>query len=409
MKKKNLLVLGASGGVANAFLHHLVEYRNIFGKLILVDRNSKILKDRYIDHRNLNYVFIKREIRVPEQEKEYHRLLKKYRIDIVLDITDMDTIGIMESTNNAGVSYVNTALCDRKMDVHEIMFDIYPRKESLNRAPHILCAGMNPGNVNMWVRYGMERFGIPKSITHFEYDTSKVAKKWHPMMTWSVNEFLQEAVRDPTGVSMGRRKIKLMLPNALENRESMEKILKPIMKLRKYPEGMTVLHEENLSISYKHDIPSKFIYAVNPRTMDRLVEIYEKKISVSMKDMEIVDNRCEILDGADSIGVLLEYPDKAIYYFNTIPNVAVIGTNATYTQVVIGIFSALFTLLVDKLKPGAYFVEDLYDTHFKYFMFDNMRVQEFVFSRKGRKLSLKTYNPCIRMRRKKHFEHMYVI
>ena len=71
------------------------------------------------------------------------------------------------------------------------------------------------------------------------------------MMTWSIHEFLVESVRDPSGIVLGRKKVKKLLPNALENRKSMKSILEPIMKLNEYPHGLTVLHEENLSVSFK--------------------------------------------------------------------------------------------------------------------------------------------------------------
>ncbi len=401
------MVIGASGGVANAFLHHLSNYRGLFRKVILVDKNDKVLRDTYLNHTLLDYTFVKKKIELPPKEHEYLALLKKYNIDIVLDITDMNSIEILEATNKAGVSYINTAMNDEKKTVTELILDVLPRKDKINKAAHILCTGMNPGVVNMWVRYGIEKFGVPKQVIHFEYDTSKIAKKWHPMMTWSIHEFLVESVRDPSGVSLGRGKIKKLLPNALENRESMNTILSPIMKLDKYPLGLTVLHEENISISQKYDIPSKFIYAVNPKTMQNLIDIYEKKKNVTKGDLELGDNTTEILDGADSIGVILDYKDKLVYYFNTYPNVAVIGTNATYTQVIIGIFSALFTLLIDNLPRGVYFVEDLYHTHFKYFMFDNMRVQEYVFNKKPK--ALVHYNPMVKLKRMDRFEHLYII
>jgi len=408
-KKPNLLVAGASGGVANAFLHHLSDYRGLFDKVILLDKRNDVLRDTFLDHKLLDYSFIKKEIKLPKKEKEYIDILKKHKVDIVLDITDMNSVEIIEATNKASVSYINTAMNDEKKIVTELLFDIYPRKEKLNNAPHILCTGMNPGNVNMWARYGIEKFGVPKQIIHFEYDTSRVAKKWCPMMTWSIHEFLVESVRDPSGVMLGRGKTKKLLPNALENRESMKSILFPIMKLKQYPQGLTVLHEENLSISFKYDIPSKFIYAVNPKTMSVLTEIYERKGNVTKKDLELGDNTNDILDGADSIGVILDYPDKKVYYFNTVPNVAIIGTNATYTQVIVGIFAAIFSLLFDNLKPKIYFVEDLYDSHFRYFMFDNMRIQEFVFKKKNGRLKLKNYNPMVRIRRKNRFDHLYII
>ena len=407
--RPNLLVLGASGGVANAFLHHLNNYRRLFNKVFLLDKNNKVLRDSFIDHKILDYKFIHKKIMLPQRKGEYLSMLKRFKIDIVLDITDMDSLEIIDATNKAGVSYINTAMNDEKKTVSELIFDIYPRKKDIRKAPHILCTGMNPGIVNMWVRYGIEKFGLPKQLIHFEFDTSKIAKKWHPMMTWSIHEFIAESVRDPSGIALGRGIVKQVFPNALENRENMKWILKPIMKLEKYPHGLTVLHEENLSISYKYDIPSKFIYAINPTTMSNLIGVYEKKGIVTEKDLELGDNTREILDGSDSIGVILDYPEKKVYYFNTIPNVAVIGTNATYTQVVIGIFAALFTLLFNKLNPGVYFVEDLYDTYFMHFMFDNMRVQEFVFKKEKGHLKFLSYNPKVNPRRNRRLEHLYII
>lgn len=409
IKKNNLLILGASGGVANAFLHHLSDYRNLFGKLILLDKNNKVLKDKFIDHKLLNYKFINKKIEVPDKEKEYLNLLKKEKIDIVLDLTNINTIELLEATNKARISYINTAMNNDKKTNADLIFDIYPRKNKINKAPHILCSGMNPGVVNMWVRYGIEKFGVPKEIVHFEYDTSRMIKKWHDMITWSVHEFLVETVRDPSAVVLGRRKIRSLLPNALERRTNMTSILKPIMKLDYYPDGMNVLHEENLTMGYKYDIPSKFIYAVHPKTMEDMKRIYEKKGNVLRKDLLRCENTCQEMEGADNIGVFLDYPDKRIYYFNSIPNVSVIGTNATYTQVVIGAFSALFTLVFDKVKPGTYFVEDLYNTYYKSFLFDNMRVEEYLFKKTERGLKLTKYNPMVKIKRNGHFNHLYII
>ncbi|MFA4946468.1 MAG: saccharopine dehydrogenase NADP-binding domain-containing protein [Candidatus Micrarchaeia archaeon] len=403
------MVLGASGGVANAFLHHMSLYRKLFHRFVLVDKNDKVLRDRYIDHAAIDYVFVHKHIKIPEKEHEYLALLKKYKITLVLDLTDMNSMEILEATDKAGVSYVNTAMNDDTKTVKELIFEIYPRKKEFNRAPHILCTGMNPGVVNMWVRYGIERFGVPKSIVHFEYDTSTPSRVWRSMMTWSIHEFLVESVRDPSGVALGRRAVKTLYPNALENREDMTSILGPVMKLDKYPQGLTVLHEENLSISYKYDIPSKFIYAVNPRTMEHLLRIYTKKKNVLRRDLEMGDNTQTVLDGSDTIGVLLEYPDKKVYYLNSIPNGAIIGTNATYTQVAIGVFAAVFTLLYDDLPPGAHFVEDLFDYHFKFFMFDNMRVQEFVFRKGISGWRMAKYAPMVSLNRRDRFEHWYIV
>jgi homospermidine synthase len=407
-KKANLLVLGASGGVANCFLHYLVHHRDFFDHVVLLDKRKNILTDPYIDHDRLAYTFLQKKLDLRENADEYLQILKDHAIDIVLDITDYESVPLLEATNIVGVSYINTAMNDDKRTVSELVFDIYARKHTLDKAPHILCTGMNPGVVNMLVRCGIEKYGRPLEIVHFEYDTSKVAKQWHPMMTWSVHEFLVEAVRDPSGIVLGRDKVKILYPNALENRKNMRSILQPIMKLDKYPFGFEVLHEENLTIAQKYDIPSKFIYAVNMKTMNNLIRLYEKNKNVTKKQLMLGDNTTEILDGADSIGVMLEYPERRVYYFNTVPNVAIIGTNATYSQVVIGIFAALFTLLFDPPERGAHFVEDLYDSEFRYHLFDNMRIQEFMFGKTKSGLRLKYYNPEIKIKRRDQHNHLFI-
>ena len=188
-KKINLLILGASGGVAHAVLQYLVHHRNFFNQLVLVDKKTNILKNPYLDHASLKYIFIHEEIDVLKKEKEYKNILKKYDISLVVDLTDADSLPLFDATEKAGVSYVNTALNDEKKTVSQLVFDILSRKGKSHKAASIFCAGMNPGNVNMWVRYGIEKFGVPKEIIHFESDTSHLVKEQYPSITWSLHEF----------------------------------------------------------------------------------------------------------------------------------------------------------------------------------------------------------------------------
>lgn len=407
-KRPDFLNIGASGGVANAFLQKFLPHRHLFDRLVLLDKDKKILSNSYLDHKRLNYIFLQKELKLPEKEKEYLEILKEYRIDIVLDLTDADSLPLLEATDKAGVSYLNTSLNAEKKTVSDLVFEVLAKKNKFKHAVHILCCGMNPGIVNMWVRYEIEKFSLPKEIIHFEYDSSRIAKKWQPMITWSPKEFLVETVRDPSGIMLGKNKLKKLLPNALSHRVEMKTILQPIFKLIKhpfrrvpYPSGFTVLHEENITLSQKYDVPSKFIYALDKRTMDYLVKTYRQKGKVTEKDLLVGDNVKFPLEGSDNIGVILEYEDRRIYYFTYLSNSAVMRTNATYTQVVIGIFAALFTLLFEWMQPGIYFVEDLYDTYYPSYMFENMRVQEFVFKKKKNNLELVSYLPEIRFPRKK--------
>ncbi|MBI2666455.1 saccharopine dehydrogenase NADP-binding domain-containing protein [Candidatus Woesearchaeota archaeon] len=415
-KKTNLLILGASGGVAHAVLQYLVHHRNFFNRLILLDKKDEVVKNPYLDHATLHYTFIHEEINILKKEKTYRNILKKYEISLVLDLTDADSLPLFEATEKCGVSYINTALNDEKKTVSQLVFDVLSRKNKKHNAASIFCAGMNPGNVNMWVRQGIEKFGIPKEIIHFEYDTSHLVREQHPSITWSLHEFLVESTRDPGGKMLGRDKVKMLFPNALENRKNMKFIASPVLRFDQYPEGFQILHEENVSIAQKYDVPSQFLYAIHPQTMKSLLELYAKNKKIIKKDLLLGDNQNRTIEGADCIGVALDYPKKRVYYLNTASNGIVIGTNATYLQVAVGVFSALFTLIFDNLSPGVYFVEDLFNTHYKYYMFDNLRVQEFVFMKdaqnikdtKEKKLTLASYNPEIKLKRKNRFEHLFI-
>lgn len=260
----------------------------------------------------------------------------------------------------------------------------------------------------MWARYGIEKFGVPKEIILFEYDTARIAEKWKPMITWSKKQFLEEVVTDPSSIMLGRFKEKELLPNSLKNRVNLKSILEPIMQLKKYPDGFIVCHEETSSLAQKYNIPTRYIYAINIQMMETLIKLYEKQGTVHASDLILGDNTEHALDGSDNIGMLLEYSDKKVYYFNTIPNISVVGTNATYTQVVYGVLAALFTLVFDNLKPGTYFVEDLYDTHYKNFLFDNMRVKEYIFKKRLNKLKLVKYAPEIKVKKMNNFKSFYM-
>ena len=51
-----------------------------------------------------------------------------------------------------------------------------------------------------------------------------------------------------------------------------------------------------------------------------------------------------------------------------------VGTNATCTQVAVGVYAAPITLLRERLRPRIYFATDLYDTIYPHVLFSNQRV-----------------------------------
>lgn len=373
----NLLVLGASGHVAQAFLRRLGGRRDQFGALLLLDRNERVLSNRFLEHARLRYRFMRRQLRFPQDKADYIQLLRRHKIGIVLDLTDMDTMPVFTATDAAGTSYVNTALNQPEVGVEQMVAAIHPTRQRPRRAPHFISSGMNPGAVNIWVTHGVRHYGVPRDIIHFEYDTSTPASGWRPMITWSRREFLTETVWEPTGLVENGR-VKIFATNAVQNRQDLRPIMQPVCPLPDYPRGFLVLHEENVKLGASLGVSSKYIYALHPRTMGYIERRWHRHGTVLIGDLEIGDNTTLPLVGSDTIGVCLQYPRKRVYYLHSLSNQAVVGANATCAQVAVGVYAALFTLLSTRLAPRVYFASELYETIYPHVLFSNQRVEHFV-------------------------------
>lgn len=394
-RRPNLLIAGASGHVAQAFLQRLERRRTDFGRLVLLDPEEGVLRDRHLDHERLDYEFVRCRLSFPEATAHYHELLRRHEIDIVLDVTDLDTMPILTATDAAGVSYVNTALNDGKRGVAEVVAALHPTREQERGAAHIISSGMNPGVVNIWVWDGYQRYGAPDEIVHFEYDTSVPVAGWRPMITWSRQEFLSETVWEPTGlVEEGR--LRMFSANALERREDLRPIMEPVARLSSYPRGLLVLHEENVKLGQKLGASSRYLYAIHPKTMEHLGRLWRERGKVEINDLELGDNTSVPLTGSDTIGVRLDYPDKRVYYLHSLANSAVRGTNATCAQVAVGVDAAMTTLLAERLSPRIYFASDLYGTAYREVVFGGLHVEHTVFEKAAGALVLERHVPAMR-------------
>ena len=209
---------------------------------------------------------------------------------------------------------------------------------------------MNPGVVNIWVWHGVRRYGKPRAIVHFEYDTSMAADGWRPVITWSRKEFLSEVAWDPTGMVVEGKPVMLRTP-ALQHREDIA-TLKPVLPLPSYPHGFLVLHEENLTFGRVFGASSKFVYAVHPKTMAYLTRRWRRRGHLPISDLDRRQHP-DPVDGDYTVGVCLGYPRRPVYYLHSIANSGVVGTSATCTQVAVCVFAALFTLLHDPSRPAS--------------------------------------------------------
>jgi hypothetical protein len=377
--------------VAQAFLRRLGGRRDQFGRLVLLDRSEHVLKDRFLEHGRLRYEFVRHRLRWPD-DGGYREVLRRYEADVVLDLTDMDTLPVLAATDQAGISYVNTALNDANCGVQEMVAAVHPTRNQPRRAPHIISSGMNPGAVNVWVSHGVERYGVPREIVHFEYDTSMATDGWRPLITWSRREFLTETVWEPTGL-VADGAVETLRPNALAHQEDLRPVMGPVVPLASYPRGFLVLHEENVKLGTALGVTSKYLYAIHRRTMAYMVRRWRESGHVRIGDLEVGDNTTVPLTGSDTIRVCLEYPVRRVYYLHSLANSAVVGTNATCTQVAVGVYAALITLLHEQLPPRVYFATDLYETIYPHVLFSNQRVEHFVFENRGRTWELRTHVP----------------
>ena len=377
--KRNVLVIGACGGVGRAFLRILLGECGGLGKLVLVDKKEPWADDGSVSFRERNGEFIKASVDVDKGREEYLRLLRTYRIDIVIDLSINETRAMLAASDRAGVSYINTGVANRPDEnFSEVVLDLVHRQTESWNAPHVLCSGMNPGVVNMWVRRAIATSGVPKNIVHFEYDTGEPVAGGMPIIAWSRETLLDEIVNDPAGYVVGRNKIKFVPPNPLKNRVSMEEVLRRIMNLPVYPRGFLLLHEENITLGQKYDVPSRFLFSLKTETMDYLEKVYDRKKEIPLDTLALGDNGKIPLKGEATVGVCLEYENSREYFFNTTPQGDVPGVSGSCRQVAAGLHAAFRTVVEDPLEKRVYFVEDLLGTTCERLMLNNLPMQHVV-------------------------------
>jgi hypothetical protein len=368
IEKKNLLIIGASGGVAGALLKLLAPDRERFGAITLVDRCDRLLADPLLSPAALRAEFVQGAVDAVTAPADYRSLLTSRDIDIVIDLSVNETRPMLAETDAAGVCYLNTGIANRiGEDFAGVVFDLIGRKTAGWKRPHILCAGMNPGIVNLWVQQGIQRHGLPLRITHFEYDDGRPRGAWRPVITWSRETFIDEITNDPAGFMEGRDRLRRLYPNPLKNRMPMDDILSPILPTAVYPRGFLLLHEENLTIAQRHDLPSRFLFANDMRTMDHLAACYDRG-TLTLDALFLGDNRDLDVRGGALIGVRLEYEDRWVYRYNRTDHAAMPGSSGSCLQVAAGLRAALLVLAAedpkDRLTEGLFFCEDLCETSF---------------------------------------------
>jgi homospermidine synthase len=380
LNKKNLLILGASGGVAHAFLSIFPKYRNFFDKVVLLDKDDKVINSLYIDHKNIDYFFVKENLNECNIKFIIENLKLKYSISIVLDLTDYNTIPILSVVDSLGMAYLNCSLNLEDPSMINFVEDSKRLFNQFRRNTHILSLGMNPGIIHHLIAKGIVEYGLPTEFIEIEYDSSiptKETKK--PFITWSKKQFLNEAVWSKTGLCVEGGKYLELEKNAINTLEDTKNLLSPIKKMLNYPRGMVVPHDEVITLARFLEIPGKFVYAIHPDSLSKLVKIANIKTTVKECDIEYLDNISQPLSGYDYIGVWLKYPNKMVCYYFSVDNSNVEGTNATLFLVGVGVVAGLIDFIQNPfLDNGVYSALELNNENFLKLVSNHVKVKKHV-------------------------------
>ena len=377
--RPTIVVLGASGGVAHAFLQILPDSRHEMSSLWLIDKSDAVTRSPHLAHSKLAYTFIQADVN-DSLPAILLTVRSKDNLVIVLDLTDQPTHPILSVVDFHGGHYIN---CSLNADV-TTMNDYLPTLEQFCRkyrnGSHLVGIGMNPGIVNHMALSAIERYGVPNSYVEIEYDSAfPEVDPGTPFITWSKRQFLVESVIDPSGYcGEGGKYIELDAP-AISNPVSTQTHLSPIATLDEYPLGMIVSHDEILSLSQLLGIPGQFVYAIHPLSLKRLRTIHSQYGTVAEAELTMLDNTTIPLDGSDKIGVWLNYTESRVCRWCEVFHKDITGTNATLFMVAVGVLAHLLDFIqTHPRRPGVSNVDGMNTSTLLKMVNKHIRINEFI-------------------------------
>ena len=377
--RPTLVILGASGGVARAFLQLLPSSRQAIAELVLIDKNDAVTRSAYLSHSNLAYTFIQADVNI-SLSAILMEVRSKSNFVIVLDLTDQTTHPILHAVDFHGINYINCSLNAEVTTMVDYLPTIKEFEQKYQNGSHVLGVGMNPGIVNHMILGAIERYGVPKSFVEIEYDSAfPKIDPGTPFITWSKRQFLGESVIDNSGYcGEGGKYIELEKP-PISNPIPTQNHLSSLAVLDEYPLGMIVSHDEIIALSQHFGIPGQFIYAIHPLSLRRLQTIYFERGTVDECDISEIDNTTTHISGSDRIGAWLNYEDRRVCWWCEVLHKNASGTNATLFMVAVGVLAHLLDYIqAHPGKPGVTGVHDLNTTRLLCIVNQYMNINEIV-------------------------------
>ncbi len=423
---KNKILLIGCGSIGTALLPLLIKFIQINpGNITVCDKNAnRFGKITKFTNQGVKTSHIKI---TKENAKSF--IIDQCNMcqdDIIVDASyEINTEFMFDLCESAGISFINSAVevWEKEPDMKEIDFTFYSRFKNLEnknktnpnkKNNFIVSLGCNPGNVNIWTLYALEKINKQKdnffyksyaelaqlmglkTIHISEKDTQIVSKPKR------ANEYVNSWASDSISwydeafgfleLSWGTHETKIPehfkpeLSNEYQiivNDVGCESFAYTYTPISKNTIGMLIRHEESYTIcktltvrdasnviTYK---PScYYVYKPNDSAMASTMEAreHENKAQDTKRLMT-----CEIVEGRDELGITLFFADGDIYWVGSLLDIKEARLiydneydeiiNATVLQVVAGYVGGIFHLIESieaKNYSGLTLPEDL-DIH----------------------------------------------
>ena len=269
--------------------------------------------------------------------------------DVLIDLTtELTKLDVMETADSLGISVINCTACELDRGAMSLI-DLLDPELLLARheweVPHIVGAGMNPGNVNAMLGMMVEKYGKPTEVTEWELD-STIPFKWdgEGFATWSPQEFASEFCDESAWTVEGKSVHFIGGP--------------PIKNLVTMQDGIGAIcqHEEVVNWAWRYGCKAKYIYGYSTKAMNAII----KNITAGLELPLCRKLEGRTPSGGDMIGVRAMFESgerNCIISAENGSDAVPIGSNATSYLVACGVVAA-FAMLMQERTTGFHWPDE---------------------------------------------------
>lgn len=281
--------------------------------------------------------------------------------DAVIDLAPtLDKPECLAVCDKRGVSLINATMVAYGKGVHAAARNFLNNRPAMNRRPHIVAAGMNPGALNALAEEIIQANDRPTEIIYWEYDDTAPANGTfgQPSITWCPCESAQEIDEDRAFEVVKKDKI-LLHESPLEwEPQDYRACGAPLDQLRVPPDGDALLigHEECIYMGWRHNTACKFIYGFHPENMTLM-----RKASGNLEVNLLRQAKDNLLRGGDVVGVSCRFDGHwrgAYCHLDNSPGIP-LDTNSTSMLVASGIAASIMVLSNNHVPPGVYLTHEI--------------------------------------------------